>query len=211
MDARASACWLVALSLVIGCGDNAAAPPGPPAYIASQAGDNQPAPVGTAVPIAPAVAVGDQSGTPVPNVTVTFVVASGGGAVTGGNATTDASGVATVGSWRLGPALGTNTLTATASGSGITGNPITFTARGTGCSNCWTTKASMPTARSLLASEEINGLVYALGGLGAGTGVLATVEAYDPSTDTWTPKAAMPTARAGLAVAAVNGILFAVG
>src|SRR5439155_526290 len=40
---------------------------------------------------------------------------------------------------------------------------------------------------------------------------LATVEAYDPASNTWTTKASMPTARGGLGVAVVNGVLYAVG
>jgi len=195
---------------LIACGNNSAAPPELPAEISIQAGNNQQAPIGTTVAIAPAVAVSDQSGSPVPNISVTFAVASGGGSVTGGNTTTNTSGVATVGRWTLGPLPGTNTVTATASGSGIAGNPATFTA--TGCSNCWTTKASMPTARWLLATEEVSNILYALGGANPNIiGVLATVEAYDPSTNIWTTKASMPTARQGLAVTAINGILYAVG
>src|SRR5258708_6096591 len=46
---------------------------------------------------------------------------------------------------------------------------------------------------------------------GTNRGPSATVEAYDPATDTWTSKAAMPTARWELGVAVVNGIIYAVG
>ena len=42
-----------------------------------------------------------------PGVSVTFAVATGGGSVTGGSATTDATGIATVGSWTLGTTAGT--------------------------------------------------------------------------------------------------------
>jgi adhesin/invasin len=45
---------------------------------------------------------------------VTFTVSSGGGSVTGADQSTDASGIATVGSWTLGEIAGENTLTATA-------------------------------------------------------------------------------------------------
>jgi hypothetical protein len=83
------------------------------------------------VPIAPAVLVTDQDGKPMANVSVTFTVASGDGSVTGETATTNTEGIATVGSWTLGPTAGANTLTATAAGSGIEGNPATFTATGT--------------------------------------------------------------------------------
>jgi hypothetical protein len=60
---------------------------------------------------------------------VTFAVASGGGSITGANATTNASGVATVGSWTLGATARANTLTATVDGR--IGSPVTFTANRT--------------------------------------------------------------------------------
>ena len=69
--------------------------------------------------------------------------------------------------------------------------------------------AAMPTARNP-AVGVVNGIVYAVGGWGA-SNYLATVEAYDPATNTWTTKASMPTPRFGLAVGVVNGILYAVG
>src|SRR5438552_17364129 len=80
----------------------------------------------------------------------------------------------------------------------------------TGCSDCWTTKASMSTARWGLATEQVNGILYAIGGQN-GTGSPATVEAYAPSTNMWTTKAAMPTARGRLPVAAVKGLVDAAG
>lgn len=82
--------------------------------IAKSQGDGQTAAVGTNVPVAPAVRLNDAGGNPVAGVTVTFAVASGGGSVTGPTTTTNASGIATVGSWRLGTTVGANTLTATA-------------------------------------------------------------------------------------------------
>jgi Big-like domain-containing protein len=87
---------------------------GTAATVNKSAGDNQSAPAGSNVPVPPAVTVRDASGNPVSGVTVIFAVASGGGSLTGGSQVTNASGIATVGSWRLGAAAGTNTLTATA-------------------------------------------------------------------------------------------------
>src|SRR2546428_8798361 len=58
-----------------------------------------------------------------------FAVAPGNGTITGGSQTTNASGVATVGSWTLSPTAGQNTLT-TSSGT-LSGSPVTFTATGT--------------------------------------------------------------------------------
>jgi len=80
-------------------------------------------------------------------------------------------------------------------------------------SNTWTTKTSMPTARTGAGAGVINGIIYVAGGLNnASPGmVVVTVEAYDPTTNAWTTKAPMPTARHGLGVGVVNGILYAVG
>lgn len=96
--------------------------------MAISAGDNQSGTVGAAVTVPPAVLVTDQFGNPVAGQPVTFSVATGGGSVTGGSATSDASGIAAVGSWTLGTAAGSNTLTATSTG--LTGSPVTFTATG---------------------------------------------------------------------------------
>ncbi len=90
-------------------------------------GDNQSASASSPVPIPPAVIVKDALGNPTPGVSVTFVVASGGGLVTAAAVTTNASGIATVGSWTLGPVAGVNTLNAAAAGLGS----VSFTATST--------------------------------------------------------------------------------
>ena len=97
--------------------------------IAVLAGNGQSATVGTAVAIAPSVKVTDAAGNPVMGVTVTFQVASGSGSVTGTTPATDASGIATIGSWTLGTLAGANSLTATVAG--LTGSPVTFNATAT--------------------------------------------------------------------------------
>src|SRR5207302_796973 len=71
-----------------------------PNSIAINAGNNQSATVDTNVATAPSALATDQFGNPVSGVLVTFAVASGGGSLTGGSQTTNASGVATVGSWK---------------------------------------------------------------------------------------------------------------
>jgi hypothetical protein len=98
-----------------------------PGAIAIVAGSNQSALVGTAVTTAPRVRVTDAQGNPVPAVAVTFAIIQGGGTVTGPVQTTDASGLATVGSWTLGPNAGLNALTAAVSGL----TPVQFLALGT--------------------------------------------------------------------------------
>ena len=100
---------------------------GAPAAVTKAGGDAQSAAAGSNVAVAPSVKVADAFGNPLQNVLVTFAVGSGGGTVTGNLANTNASGIATVGSWKLGPGLGANTMTAT-----VTGVPaVTFTATAT--------------------------------------------------------------------------------
>lgn len=94
----------------------ATATAGPAAVLVASAGNNQTAGVGTAVAIAPAVRVNDAFGNPVAGIVVTFTVSSGGGSASGTTATSNASGIATVGSWVMGSLTGTNTLTASAPG-----------------------------------------------------------------------------------------------
>ncbi|MCH7874402.1 MAG: Ig-like domain-containing protein [Gemmatimonadetes bacterium] len=100
--------------------------PGPAASLAVDAGDGQSGVVGSVVPIPPSVLVTDEFGNTVQGESVGFAVTSGGGSVTGTPATSDASGIAAVGSWTLGGTPGSNTLDAT---SGAL-TPLTFTATG---------------------------------------------------------------------------------
>ena len=109
----------------------ASAAAGAPAAVAVQAGNGQSAAAGSAVATAPAVIVRDRFNNPVNGTSVFFSVSGGGGSVTGAGATTNASGIATLGSWTLGPTVGTNTLTALVLSNGVSANPITFTATGT--------------------------------------------------------------------------------
>lgn len=95
--------------------------------MSAQAGNGQTAVAASTVAVRPAVLVTDRFGNPIVGVTVAFA-ASGGGSVTGASQTTNASGIATVGSWTLGATAGPNTLTA--SSTGLTGSPVTFTATG---------------------------------------------------------------------------------
>jgi len=91
-------------------------------------GNHQTAPARASVPIQPSVRVTDAYGNPVTDVTVTFTVLSGAGQVTGGQAKTSAQGLATVGSWVLGPTTGTQTLSARVEENGVSDNPVIFTA-----------------------------------------------------------------------------------
>jgi hypothetical protein len=99
---------------------------GPATQATVEAGNNQTAVRGGTVAVAPRVLVRDAFGNPVSGVSVQFTVTSGGGSHTGPTQTTDAAGGASVGSWTLGAASGTNTLTATFPGTALP--PVVFTA-----------------------------------------------------------------------------------
>lgn len=102
---------------------------GPPTQMLVAPGNTANGQIGTmgqAVTTLPAVEVRDVLGNPVAGASVTFAVTAGGGSLTGGTAVTDGSGIATVGSWTLGPAAGVNTLTASLGAL----TPVVFTANG---------------------------------------------------------------------------------
>jgi hypothetical protein len=82
--------------------------------------------------------------------------------------------------------------------------------------NTWTSIASMQTLRESPAAATGNdGRIYVMGGsysMSQGPGVLASMEAYDPTTSTWAPRASMHTARFHhAAVRAANGRIYAIG
>jgi adhesin/invasin len=104
---------------------------GAAATIAALEGDGQSATVNTAVALDPAVVVRDTEGNPVPGVPVIFSITGGGGALSGATAATDGQGVARVGSWRLGTAIGANALRARVEGADLEGNPVSFGATAT--------------------------------------------------------------------------------
>src|SRR5262245_48480603 len=122
----------ILLVTACGGGESATAPSAPdlPANVAVVTGDRQAVPVGTAVLTPPTVRVTDHAGAPVPGAAVTFAVASGDGAATGASVTTNQAGLATVGSWTLGPTAGANSIEVTAKG--VNGPPVIIDATGMG-------------------------------------------------------------------------------
>ncbi|HEX8271168.1 MAG TPA: Ig-like domain-containing protein, partial [Longimicrobiaceae bacterium] len=172
---------------------------GAPASMAVNAGDAQTAVAGSAVATAPSVRVTDGSGNPVSGVSVTFAVATGGGSVTGATQTTDAAGIATVGSWTLGTTAGANTLTATAGSLSAT-----FTATGTagaaaniaktaGDAQTASVGSAVATAPSVTITDQhgnpVSGVsvTFAASGNGSVTGTPATTNASGVATvGSWT-------------------------
>lgn len=76
----------------------------------------------------------------------------------------------------------------------------------------WKAKADMPTARWGLATCVVDGIIYAFGGTGTNpNNAYATVEAYDPRTNTWTKKADMPTPKYFTSASVVNGKIYVIG
>ena len=92
--------------LASACKDNGPGEIGPPAQIVVVAGSPQSALANTDLATPIQVAVRDADGQGVPGVTVTFTIVAGGGSFPGGaisaTATTDAAGLATAPTWRLG-------------------------------------------------------------------------------------------------------------
>lgn len=85
---------------------------------------------------------------------------------------------------------------------------------GLAAGDSWTEKADMQYARCGLATSEVNGKIYAIGGdiwEGVTWHPLSVVEEYGPATDTWMEKDEMPTPRTGLSASSVNGMIYAIG
>ena len=112
---------------LVACDGGSTVDPLVPTAIVATTSTSLTAPASSVVSPAPSVLVTDQNAQPLAGVTVEFVVTSGGGSVTGGSVSTDASGIARVGSWSLGPNAGPNTLSANAASL----SPVVFNATGT--------------------------------------------------------------------------------
>jgi formylglycine-generating enzyme required for sulfatase activity/N-acetylneuraminic acid mutarotase len=75
--------------------------------------------------------------------------------------------------------------------------------------SAWVTKASMPTGRTGMGIAVVNNLIYVFGGAD-NVGPTATLDVYDPGTDTWSARPDMPSARIPGA-AAVNDEIYVIG
>jgi N-acetylneuraminic acid mutarotase len=88
----------------------------------------------------------------------------------------------------------------------------------------WKALAPMPTPRGAAVAAAVGGRIYVIGGAANHPGApvsglqpsrphraLATVEEYDPATNTWRARSPMPTARNHSAVGVVNGKIYVLG
>jgi len=111
MKQTASLAFAAAL-LALSCKESTSPKFGPATNIATSWEIGDMAVAGEETPVKPSVRITDAENRPVPGVTVSFSVASGGGSVDGGTQVTNSFGVATVGRWILGRNFGVNLLTA---------------------------------------------------------------------------------------------------
>lgn len=120
-----------------------------PAAISALPGTaSQSATAGSVVPTPPGVRVVNANGNPLRNVSVAFAVATGGGSISGGVATTNDNGLAYAARWTLGPAAGENTATATVTGL----PPVTFTATGVAGTPAQLTKSTADPVNTVVAT-----------------------------------------------------------
>jgi N-acetylneuraminic acid mutarotase len=81
-------------------------------------------------------------------------------------------------------------------------------------SNTWANLTSMPTARYELCAAELNGLIYAIEGnpgCGSAGQAMATVEAYNPVSNSWSTRAPLPTGGWGAGAVGINGKVYVIG
>ena len=140
-----------------------------------------------------------------------IVLSSCGGGGGGSGNSTGSPGTGGTGSIGGGTSsLGTGS---TGSGSGgITPTPIAYHPLAALNNNgVWSTKASMAQQRDNTANAVANGKIYVMAGAPAGLSVLASMERYDPLTNTWTTVAPLPAPRYGPSAAVANGYIYAIG
>jgi N-acetylneuraminic acid mutarotase len=74
----------------------------------------------------------------------------------------------------------------------------------------WRRLSDMPTGRGLLKLQELDGLLYAMGGVGE-NGFVDAVERYDPLTDSWRAASHLRVARGNPGVAVLDHRIVVVG
>lgn len=96
---------------------------------------------------------------------------------------------------------------------GSSSSTATTTASGQGGASAsgWTDLAPLPSPRQENAVVALAGEIYVIGGFDAQAGVLASVEAYDPSNNAWRDVAPLPEPRHHVHAAVVNDKLYVLG
>jgi N-acetylneuraminic acid mutarotase len=78
--------------------------------------------------------------------------------------------------------------------------------------NTWTTKAPMPTARSEMQANTVNGEVYIMGGRTQGAyATINVTEIYNPASDSWSTGVPMLYPVASFASAAIDNDIYVIG
>ncbi|QJR36878.1 leishmanolysin-related zinc metalloendopeptidase [Gemmatimonas groenlandica] len=95
---------------------------GPLSRLTPVSATDQQATVNTPVPVLPAVRAEDQYGNPVSGAAIVFTIVQGNGVLLGAQQSSNELGIATVGGWTIGTAIGQQIVTATATGA----NPAVF-------------------------------------------------------------------------------------
>jgi hypothetical protein len=152
---------------------------------------NLSATVGTAVSASPSVKVTDAKGSAVAGTVVQFSVVNGGGSIQRSSATTDASGIASAGTWTLGTTAGSNILDAAVAGL----STVRFTATATagaaasiaataGDNQTVAVGTALPNAPAVIVKDQYSNVVAGaavtfslVSGSGALTGAAATTGA----------------------------------
>ena len=166
---------LVLIVATIGSCDNGpTAPESVPAVVEAASPAFQFAVAGTEISTLPSVIVKDSAGEATAGIRVEFAVIAGNGSAAGTSVLTDASGVATLGSWKVGAAAGINTVTATVRNL----PPVSFNADA--LEPGWVVK-SIETANGFTCAVTANRAGYCWGGgaygsLGAGSAPTLTTK-----------------------------------
>ncbi len=136
----------------------------PASQVIADGGSGQTGVVGATLAQALTVKVAASDGVGVAGVPVSFSVASGGGSVSSGSATSDANGLAST-SWKLGTTVGPQSVTASAGA--LSGSPITFGATATAAvatklivnSSPGSSPAGVALSPAVVTAEDANGNV----------------------------------------------------
>jgi N-acetylneuraminic acid mutarotase len=78
-------------------------------------------------------------------------------------------------------------------------------------SSSWSSRTGLKTSRAQHGAVAVNGKIYVFGGYNS-TGILSSLEIYDPNTNTWSTGANMPSGRRGMFFTlGSNGLIYAIG